>query len=92
MIVCKINVTRIDKAHLFNGKNGKYLDIALFENRDGTDEHGNEGFITQSVTKEAREAGQKGPIIGNWRRVGKNKPQTQTKTTVEETDFEDIPF
>lgn len=69
MIVAKINVTRILKGHLFAGKAGKYLDIALIENKDGTDQYGNDGFIAQSVGKEARERGEKGPIIGNWRVV-----------------------
>lgn len=69
MIVAKINVTRILKEHMFKGKAGTYLDIALHENKDGPDQYGNDGFVTQSVSKEAREAGEKGPIIGNWKKL-----------------------
>jgi hypothetical protein len=67
MIVLKIDVTKIDKNHLYQGKSAKYLDAAL-HNRP--DEYGNEGFITQSVSKEARARNEKGPIIGNWKNVG----------------------
>lgn len=76
MIVCKINVTKIDKAHLFDGKNGKYLDIALHENRDGEDQYGNLGFITKSVSQDARQRGEKGPIIGNFKEVGQKRQVT----------------
>lgn len=77
MKVAKINVTKILKEHLFTGKNGaKYLDIALHDNRDGTDQYGNDGFITQSVSKEARERGEKGPIIGNWKELQSRQPQS----------------
>jgi hypothetical protein len=61
----KINVTRILKDHLYQGKNGKYLDLALWPNKDGADQYGNTHFVTQSVSKAARESGVKGPIIGN---------------------------
>ena len=64
-----INVTLIDKSELYEGKKGKYLSLTLFENRDGTDQYGNDGFIVQDIGKQRREAGQKGPIIGNWKHV-----------------------
>lgn len=67
MIVAKIDVSKIDKAHLFEGKKGKYLDIALHQKPN---EYGDDGFITQSVSKEARDKGVKGAIIGNWKTVG----------------------
>lgn len=81
MIVLKIDVTKIDKNHLFQGKSGKYLDAAL---HDKPNDFGDDGFITQSVSKEARAAGVKGPIIGNWRKIGssqaKSAPPPQKNT------------
>ncbi len=77
MIVLRIDVTKINKKHFFTGKSGTYMDAALRENQEGTDQYGNDGFIVQNPSKEAREAGEKGPIIGNWKRVGgaqKQKP------------------
>lgn len=72
MITAKIDVTKVDKARLFAGKNGaKYLDIVLIPNKNGTDDYGNDGFIKQGVTKEEREARVEMPIIGNYRNIGK---------------------
>ena len=69
MIKLKIDVKKIAKEHLFHGAKGTYLDLALFDNKDGKGDYGDDGFIAQEVTKEKREAGVKGPIIGNWRHV-----------------------
>ena len=66
----KIDVKKIDKALLFAGAKGTYLDATLMDNREGTDQYGNDGFIVQDIGKERREAGEKGPIIGNWKHVG----------------------
>lgn len=78
MIRLKIDVTKIDKALLFKGKSGTYADITLIENKDGPDQYGQDGFAVQDVGKARREAGEKGPIIGNWSHVGQ-APQKQAQ-------------
>ena len=60
-----IDVTKIDKARLFKGKKGTYLDITTFIDVDNVDQFGNNGFISQSTTKEERQAGVKTDILGN---------------------------
>ena len=101
MITCKINVTRIDKQYLFEGKTGKYLDIALMTNKDGPDQYGNDGFIIQDIPKEKRDAGEKGPIIGNWKDRSKTKPEVSkpvarppvaTDANGTPTEPDDVPF
>jgi hypothetical protein len=52
--------------------------MVLFDNKDGKDQYGNDGFVVQSVSKEARQQGVKGPIIGNWKRVGEDAPKPKT--------------
>ncbi len=90
MIVCKINVTRIDKTALFDGKNGKYLDIALVEKPD---QYGNDGFVAQGLNQERRAKGEKGPIIGSWKTVGGGKKPAQKTTAPTPDDAEDdMPF
>lgn len=93
----KINVNLIDKTHLFKGAKGTYLDVTLMENKDGLDQYGNDGFIVQDIGKEAREAGQKGQIIGNWRHLQKRtaeKPAPVAKKPAPKDDLEpdSIPF
>jgi len=61
----KIDVSKIDKARLFKGAKGTYLDITSFIDLDQLDQYGNSGMITQDVTKEEKDRGVKGPILGN---------------------------
>lgn len=64
-ITLKIDVTKIDKAHLFVGKKGTYLDVVIWPNKDGAGQYGDTHYCVQEISKEKREAGGRGPIIGN---------------------------
>ena len=61
-----IDVTKILKERLYQGKKGKYLDMTTFIDIGEADQYGNHGFISQSQTKEERasNAGHT-PILGN---------------------------
>jgi hypothetical protein len=75
------------------GEKGSYLDVTLMENRDGPGKYGDDGFAVVNLTKERREAGEKGPIIGNWRhlkRAAATPPPAQSAPPVESQS--DIPF
>ena len=64
----KIDVTKIDKARLHQGKKGTYLDLTTFVDTETVDQFDNNGFISQSQTKEEREGGaERTPILGNCR-------------------------
>lgn len=96
MISIRITREKIAKEHCYVGKNGTYCDMILFDNKAGKDQYGNDGFVVQSVSKEARQQGVKGPIIGNWKRVGEDaKPKPAAapaeKPAAEDPD-QDIPF
>jgi len=95
MKTVNLNCSKIDKSALYEGKNGKYLSLVLFDNRDGVDQYGNAGFVTQDIGKERREAGERGPIIGNWKETGPAKPQqaAPSSSTGSGDDHDDtIPF
>ena len=64
IIKLKIDVTKIDKAALYKGAKGTYLDATFFLN-DEADQYGNHGAIYQDISKERRDAGEKGAILGN---------------------------
>ena len=63
IIKLSINVTKIDKEKLYKGKKGTYLDAVLIPTPNN--QYGNDYMIVQEVTKEEREAGKKGEILGN---------------------------
>ena len=84
----KIDVMKIDKAHLYKGKSGTYLDFAVWESTN--EKHGNSHFLTQDVSKEAREAGAKGAIIGNLKPVAGGGGGAAAEK--DEKDNENLPF
>lgn len=102
----KIDVKKIDKARLYEGSKGTYLDLTTFIDLEDPSQYGDHGFISQSVTKEERESGVKGDILGNVKVFftgesdsgGQDQQQssapTQSQTsTGGSTDFDDdIPF
>lgn len=93
MKIAKIDVTKIDKAKLFKGEKGTYLDLVLIDNKAGTDQYGNDGFVKQGSSKEDREAGVEMPIIGNWKRVGPKKAQPAPKPASPiDHSADDVPF
>lgn len=61
----KIDVSKIDKNRLFSGQKGTYLDATAFIDIDNLDQYGNSGMITQDVSKQERDSGVKGAILGN---------------------------
>ena len=56
-ISVRIDVTKIDKARLFKGEKGTYLDLTTFVDLDQQNQYGNNGFISQS---EAEKSGRLG--------------------------------
>lgn len=84
MIKYKINLSKVDKKTLLEGEQGIWLFGAILENRDGPSKYGNDGFIVQDISKEAREAGERGPIIGNWTYVKKKDTEKHNDKDQEE--------
>ena len=64
LISLSIDVSKINAKRLYKGKKGQYLSATLFL-KEEVDQYGNNGFIVESITKDEREAGQKGTILGN---------------------------
>ena len=72
MIKVKIKFDQIDQKALFQGKSGRYLDLVLWENKDGKSQYGDDFTVKQDLGKERR--GEKAPIIGNARWGGTVQP------------------
>jgi hypothetical protein len=93
MTIGKIDCTKIDKAFLFKGKAGTYLDIALIPNKTGRDQYGNDGMIVQSISKQARQEGKRGPILGNYVEMeSKQEQQPKKSVPLDIGSDDDIPF
>lgn len=104
MISVKLNVSKVDKAFLFKGKNGMMLDLVLI---DKPTDYG-DGFVKQSLPKEELERRKneniETPIIGNWKIVKTRSAQPSTTASSGSTastqptgatankDEDDVPF
>jgi len=100
----KLDVTKIDKARLFQGQKGTYLDATVFIDIDELDQFGNSGMITQDVSKEEKQSGVKGNILGNVKVFWKDQqqygapqqqpqqPQPQYNEPPMDYDDSEIPF
>lgn len=75
-ITIRIDLAKVAKEHIYAGKNGaKYLNIAIFPNRDGESQYGDTHYCVQDIPKEARDAGIKGNIIGNMKMPSDDQSQ-----------------
>lgn len=96
IIAIRINVKAIDKQRLFNGEKGVYLDCTLIPtpNSDFSDY-----MVVENISKEERQAGKKGTILGNAKiiekKVPENVPAVQQNVQVytpEVIQNDDLPF
>jgi len=74
-ISASINVSNIDKSKLYPGQKGLYLNATLIATP--TSEYG-DYMVVQDVSKEEREAGIKGAILGNGRFFGGGKQKSES--------------
>lgn len=89
-VTLKIDVSKIEKERLFKGQKGTYLDAVVFLDTEA-DQYGNNGMIVQSVSKEERDAGKRGAILGNARIIGAPVAPEEVTAGDEEED-DDLPF
>jgi len=68
MITISINLDKIEDKHIYIGKKGRYLNLTVLEN-DYRDDYGNDYMVAQGVSKEARDKGERGPILGNGKYI-----------------------
>ena len=85
-----IDVTKIVKDRLYKGEKGTYLNLTTFVDLDNADQYDNNGFISQSVTKEERTNGVQTPILGNVKVIYKDGDSAPAPK--QETLEEDVPF
>lgn len=91
MIRLKINLSKVDESAIFVGKSGaRYLDVTVIEKRD---DYGNDYMVTQDIGKDRRMNGERGPILGNGKKLNwsasagrpAQTPQPTTKTYMNPT-------
>ena len=84
-ISVRINVSKIDKSKLYQGNKGTYLNMTTYIDTEEADQYGDNGFISQSVSKEERENGEKGRILGNCKLFYNEQQNSRGGATGEES-------
>ena len=93
----RIDVSKIDKDRLYKGEKGTYLDCTTFIDTENKDQYDNNGFISESVSKEERDQNVQGTILGNVKvfyKDGESSSQQQSQQQDNNgfDDSQDIPF
>jgi hypothetical protein len=100
----KIDVKKLNKAYFFTSAKGAvYCDLTVIPNKDGAGKYGDTHFVVQDASKEARERGEKGPIVGNGKELDlsartkapaprQTQPTERQQANLSETEPEDVPF
>jgi hypothetical protein len=100
-IKLRLDVTKIDKAGLYKGTKGTYLDCVAWPSKT-PGQYGDTHYVVQELSKEKRDAGEKGAIIGNMTVPDDEPPQSQQSRPLQrqqkmdevftDDDSDSIPF
>lgn len=99
-ITVKIDVSKIDKTKLYQGKSAKYLDLVLIPKQS---QYGDDYMVVQGLPKAERDQGVKGAILGNAKIMGQSRqspprsapapaPARNTPPPPSSDIDEDVPF
>ena len=96
IISASIDLTKINKSKIINGKKGKYynLTITVFDNKD---QYGNNVSLTEPQDKKQREAKESKVYLGNGKVVYSTIQNTQVENNAQpleqdENKEDDLPF
>ena len=95
LLSISIDVTKLDKSRFYQGKKGKYASLDIWI-EDEKDQYGNDASVSESLSKEEREAKSKKNYVGNgkklygWDEVPNQASQASAPSPAIEGD--DCPF
>jgi hypothetical protein len=91
LLAVSIDLTKIDKSQIIEGKNGgKYVNVTLSVN-DEDDKFGNNVSLWQSQSKEDREAKANRVFLGNGKKLWSDDSSSRQTPKKQEVN-DDLPF
>ena len=90
LITASLDLTKIDRSKIIEGKKGKYLNLTIWVN-DDVDQFGNNVSLQQSLSKEEREAGSAKIYLGNGKTYESNGGGSAPSAAPAASDS-DLPF
>lgn len=77
MIAIQIDVNKINKEKLYKGEKGTYLNLVLIPTPNS---QYSDYMVVESTTKEEREQGVKGEMLGNAKNLQKSEQSQEAST------------
>ena len=96
LVNISIDVTKIPRSAIFEGKKGKYVDLDVWIN-DEPDQYGNDASVNIRQSKEEREAKERKTYVGNGKKVfgwdeAPQQSAPQSAPAPDDDGGDDIPF
>jgi hypothetical protein len=97
VISFSLDLSKIDKSKIIQGKKGTYYPLTVFVN-DQQDQYGNNVAVATGLTKEERQAGAKTQYVANGRVISTDgtivavAPQQESAPAANNTVEADFPF
>tara|TARA_X000000950_G_C13641124_1_gene547628 strand:+ start:235 stop:549 length:315 start_codon:yes stop_codon:yes gene_type:complete len=90
IISANIDLTKIDKSKIYEGKKGKYYPISIVLN-DEPGQYGDSGYIMTEQTKDERDAKMQKQYLGNVKVVWTNGQNVNTADRAQQTEMQQAP-
>jgi len=91
MIKISVNLSKIPKDKITTSKTGeKWINLILWENKDGVDKFGNTHSLTVSKTKEEKD--QPNVYVGNGKDSSVQATTAPNEIGKSDNDYDDLPF
>ena len=91
MIKISVNLSKLPKDKITTSKTGeKWINLILWENKDGLDKFGNTHALSVSKTKEEKD--QPNVYVGNGKDSSVVVPPTASNQSVSNNNLTDLPF
>ena len=88
-IKIRVDVSKIDKAALYKGAKGTYLDCVAWPSKT-VGQYGDTHYIVQELSRERRDAGEKGSIIGNMTVPDDEQPRQESRPVQRQQKMDEV--
>lgn len=93
LLSLSIDVTKLDKSRFYKGNKGTYAKLDVWVS-DEPDKYGQDASVSESLTKEERDAGNKKKYVGSGKKIygWGDSPKPSSPSVSEDALQEEVPF
>jgi len=91
LLSVSIDVSKLDKSRFYKGQKGTYASLDIWVS-DEPDKFGNDASVSETLTKEEREAGAKKNYVGSGKKLYGWGSTPRSSTPKNDVINEEVPF